>query len=112
MSFSISVTVDTRELERITGNLDGATDAVVRELAFEVDGWAKTFAPVDTGALRDSIDTQPMNNAWYRIAPHVDYAIYQEFGTYKMAAHPFLTPAAERVMSKFMSPATWMPLFK
>ena len=32
----------------------------------------------------------------------VDYGIYQEFGTTKMAAHPFMTPAAEAVRQPFL----------
>jgi len=52
-----------------------------------------------------------MGQAWQRIQPEVEYAIYQELGTYKMRAHPFLSPAAETIYSKFVDPATWAPLF-
>ena len=31
------------------------------------------------------------------------YGIYQEYGTYKMATHPFMTPAAEAVRPSFMA---------
>jgi len=33
MSFSITVTVDTQELERIAAQLDGKTDTVVKNIA-------------------------------------------------------------------------------
>lgn len=75
------------------GLYDGVTDAsnLIRDEA-------KTLAPVDTGALRDSIDAtvvrgiqnvmasdQPMKvsalSVTGTIAPHVDYAAYVEFGT-------------------------------
>ena len=49
-------------------------------------------APVDTGALRASITSKPAGMRC-DIGTNVEYAIYQEFGTYKMAAHPFLVPA-------------------
>ena len=111
MSFSISVTVDTAELERIAGQLDTKSSEVIRTLGFKAEGYAKTYAPVDTGALRDSIHTIDMQPAWVRVQPEVYYAIYQELGTYKMAAHPFLTPAIEQISGEFLSPETWQPLF-
>jgi hypothetical protein len=33
----------------------------------------------------------------------VTYGIYQEFGTYKMRAHPFMVPAADAVVDEFMA---------
>ncbi len=53
---------------------------------------AKAKAPVDTGHLRESITSQA-DGLHCDIGTNVEYAIYQEFGTYKMAAHPFLVPA-------------------
>lgn len=53
---------------------------------------AKAKAPVDTGQLRNSITSQA-NGLSCDIGTNVEYGIYQEFGTYKMAAHPFLVPA-------------------
>jgi HK97 gp10 family phage protein len=35
------------------------------------------------------------------VAPGVNYAYFQEFGTSKMAAHPFLTPAVEKADEDF-----------
>lgn len=57
-----------------------------------VCGAAKTKAPVDTGRLRSSISSMA-DGLQCEIGTNVEYAIYQEFGTYKMAAHPFLFPA-------------------
>lgn len=57
-----------------------------------VEGEAKALAPVDTGALRDSITSQPAGMQC-DIGTNIEYAIYQEFGTYKMRAQPFLVPA-------------------
>lgn len=112
MSFSISVTVNTSELERIANQLDAKTADVIRILGFEGLGYSKTYAPFDTGALKASLEVTMIEPAWARISPHVHYAIYQELGTYKMAAHPFLTPAIEQIANKFLSPATWQPLFR
>jgi len=49
---------------------------------------------VDFGALDDML-RQPAEAVWY-VRDGVEYGIYQEFGTVKMAAKPFLRPAVER----------------
>lgn len=58
----------------------------------EVEGEARAKAPVDTGRLRESITSSP-DGLSCEVGTNVEYAIYQEFGTYKMKAHPFLIPA-------------------
>lgn len=60
---------------------------------------AKSLCPVDTGHLRDSISKRAAGNSC-DIGTNVEYGIYQEFGTYKMAAHPFLYPALENKVSE------------
>lgn len=57
-----------------------------------VEGDARAMAPIDTGRLRSSIVSQAEGLSC-GIGTNVEYAIYQEFGTYKMKAHPFLVPA-------------------
>ena len=61
----------------------------------KAETYAKLLAPVDTGNLRNSITHQQLDEDTEIIATNVSYAPYQEFGTSKMAAHPFLRPAAE-----------------
>jgi HK97 gp10 family phage protein len=56
---------------------------------------AKQHAPVDTGALRGLITpARPSVNEADAIS-HAEYSIYQEVGTWKMAAHPFMRPALD-----------------
>jgi HK97 gp10 family phage protein len=60
---------------------------------------AKLLSPVDTGYLRRSIRRKTDskgNGAIGRVWTTTEYAIYQEFGTSKMKAHPFMRPALER----------------
>ncbi|MFA5154420.1 MAG: hypothetical protein WC554_17885, partial [Clostridia bacterium] len=44
------------------------------------------------------------------VGPCVDYAMPVEFGTSKMAAQPYLVPAAESVSQKFNSGERWKGL--
>ena len=110
MSVSISVTVDTRELERIANQLEVKKHEVGRMIGPKAESYAKGFAPVDTGWLRSSLQSFMVGKAVARIQSDANYDIYQELGTYKMAAHPFLTPSIEQIAGRFLSPATWSPL--
>jgi HK97 gp10 family phage protein len=61
---------------------------------------AKELAPVRTGALRESIETnvnERSGKAWVQIKPGKtrDYAYYVEKGTSKMEDQPFLGPATQ-----------------
>ena len=91
------IVLDTKVLDRIAKNLDKDADQIVHGLALEVEGYAKIFAPVDTGALKSSINTKREKEKVYRVEDGVEYGIYQELGTSKMAAQPFMMPAVERI---------------
>ena len=56
---------------------------------------AKQKAPVDTGNLRGSINKPPATPSGVEVISPAEYSIYQEFGTYKMAAHPYMRPALD-----------------
>lgn len=66
-----------------------------------VEGEAKTLCPVSTeatrpggphGELRASITSQPHGQSC-DVGTNKEYGMYVEFGTYKMAAQPYLVPA-------------------
>lgn len=65
------------------------------EHAEQVAEYAKALAPVDTGALRDSIEVVKVDDLNYQIVATAEYAIDVELGTSRQAAEPFLFPAAE-----------------
>lgn len=131
---NLTWTLDTKELDRIVKNCDMKAEQVIRHLAFEVEGIAKQLAPYDTTALRNSIYTVTEKDDNYtdasnaakdkrpgvetephpkpgkgeaRVGPCVEYGQYQEFGTSKMAAQPYLTPAVEKVRTKFEDGSTY-----
>ena len=58
------------------------------------------LAPVDTGRLKGSITGRSDADTAY-IGTNVYYGIYQEYGTYKMAAHPFLKPGIMDNMDEY-----------
>ena len=55
---------------------------------------AQANCPVDTGYLRDSAFMQALASDVF-FGFNAEYASYVEFGTYKMAAQPYLRPALD-----------------
>lgn len=75
---------------------------VVQKTASGIENDAKQFAPVDTGALRNSISAT-VRSLHAEIGPTVNYAPYIEFGTWRAAPQPFMGPAADRHTAAFVS---------
>ena len=74
----------------------------VNQTADAVASGARASAPVDTGALRSSISVSGTGTT-AQVTTGVDYAIFQEYGTHKMPAHPFMTPAAEAQRGRWLA---------
>lgn len=68
-------------------------DAAVQGAGIDCQAGAKQACPVDTGRLRASIQYAKTGEAACQVGTNVEYAVYVEMGTYKMAARPFLSPA-------------------
>jgi HK97 gp10 family phage protein len=82
-----------RKLEALAQQLRGNLDKAVQAVAEQAIGEVMVRAPVDTGALKASIHVEPKTTDNERtVADGVNYGIYQEFGTVKMAARPFMLP--------------------
>jgi HK97 gp10 family phage protein len=64
-------------------------------VSLEVLADAVRLVPVDTGALRDSLDRK-IDGMVARIGSGLHYAGYVEHGTEKMEAEPYLRPALYR----------------
>ncbi len=83
--------------------LTGPSGPVAQEIAKRgefVASTARTLAPVDTGRLRSSITTEmsrDFRGVVCYVGSNTEYAIYQELGTSRMPAHPFLVPALGRL---------------
>lgn len=94
--------LDTRRLDQIIAAHPQRAGEIVRGAAFAVEGKAKTLAPVDTGALKNSLHTEMRGKLTAVVADGVEYGIYQEFGTSRMGAHPFLVPAVEWIRPRWV----------
>ena len=87
-----------RKLDSMGGNVLDALGKAVEQTTQVAISDAQTNVAVDTGMLKQSIvhgsdvvhNTDSVTGI---VGTSVHYAIYQEMGTVKMAAHPFLMPA-------------------
>ena len=101
--------VDVSELNRLAFDLGAAglkatvqARRVIAKTAHDIEGTAKQMAPVDTGAMRNSIGAD-VRGLSAEIGPTVSYAPYVEFGTSRMAPHAFMGPALDRHTPDFVS---------
>jgi HK97 gp10 family phage protein len=96
MPIQITIRAETAALQSKTAALGGLKEAAGELAAATVAERAVELVPVDTGELRGSISHQRMGDGWAVVAsaPH---AAYIEYGTSKMAAQPYLRPAAQGV---------------
>ena len=108
---------------QIVAMLHTTTAEVVRKTAFDIEAEAKNRAAVDTGNMAASTYAVTSESSDYGgggqhllppipavendhtayVAVGANYGIYQEMGTHKMAAHPFLIPALEACREGFMA---------
>lgn len=100
----ISATIEVKfdNLPKLTPALNRRVEQIVEGAAFACEGQAKAFAPVDTGTLRNSIQASPESPKSWIVAVGVDYGVHQEFGTGRIPAHPYMTPATENVRPIFL----------
>lgn len=98
----MTMRVRSNHFPQIMATLPERADQIVAKTALDLEGWAKNFAPVDTGTLRASIQAIKIGLAHWKVQVLVHYGAYVEFGTVKMAAQPFLQPALNKVRPAFL----------
>jgi hypothetical protein len=95
-------------IKSIQRAFEGALSEIVLIGALPIENEAKLLAPVDTGALRDSINSRIISSSSTRalagVGPHVPYGARIEFGFvgadsrgrhYNQGPQPYLRPAFE-----------------
>lgn len=98
------VYLDTALLDKITAEMQPKAAAVVNKYGLAMATEAAKAAPVDTSALRNSLlsESKMTDDLTYTISDGVEYGVWQEFGTSRIPAHPFLVPAVENWTARFL----------
>lgn len=96
----VRIVFDQAGLSELFESTDGPAGKWLKKQGIKVQRRAKQNAPVDTGRLRSSIAEElgrEGSDLVERIGTDVEYALFQEVGTSKMAAQPYLRPALDAV---------------
>ena len=106
------VVIETKALDKLTAEMKPKAAKIVKTYGNMMTSTAITLAPVDTGNLINTIssNSQMVDELTYRIQDATEYGIFQEIGTSKMAAQPFIVPAVENWRDKFLK--AFSELFK
>ena len=95
------------KLQSDLSKLADAADDIVREAllttAADIVNLSKQLAPVDTGALKESISADPVSSTRVLIGSDRDYSPFVEYGTSQSPAQPYLTPAFAQSVPTFQA---------
>lgn len=91
------------ELDNATNTMQAMAKSAVKKTGLDTVAQAQALAPVDTGALKNSIGVDfDADGYGFEAGPTVNYGGYVEYGTSRMAPQPYLGPAFERTSEQFV----------
>jgi HK97 gp10 family phage protein len=98
LTFDIRIDVGgaKNKINIIRKNIPRAEAASAEAIVDHVWPTAQRLVPVDTGFLWSSIKGKTSGGS-FEVKASARYASFVEFGTSKMAAQPFMTPAVESI---------------
>jgi len=79
---------------------DDKIEALLENIAIDVNNEAKILCPFRTGNLKASITYVPLRKYLWGVGTNVEYAEYVERGTYKMRERPYLRPALDIIKAR------------
>lgn len=105
--FSVTTSLDTKGLDRITAGIPKRVRDVLRLTAFKIEGRAKEKERpfIDTGNLVGSIrpDFKELRQFKARVGASAEYAPFIEFGTRHFQGRFFLTKSLEEESGDFVA---------
>lgn len=102
MGFQYKTEIVFDNIGRVAAAAAAAAGLAVAKAAHDIEARAKNAAPVDTGFLKSSIRADQEGPFTWRVDVQAEYGGYVEFGTSRMAARPYFTPAVEFVRPSFI----------
>lgn len=90
--------------EQLEREVENEAKEVIKEATLKTERDAKLLAPVDTGYMRNSIQSTFEEGGLKGIVTaNAEYSIFLEFGTSRQPAQPFLFPSFNSNLQKFLS---------
>lgn len=99
----LKVKVANNRLPKLNSQLRERALKIIQDGAQQTADMAKSLAPVDTGFLRGSIHVETQDSGHAQVVVEASYGQFVEYGTVKMAAQPYLTPAVELVKPQLIN---------
>jgi HK97 gp10 family phage protein len=96
MTITIRIVTESKALESVAANAPQVDGLIAEAASAAIQAGAQANAPVRTGFLRGSI-SRIVQGGKFVVEALASYAGFVEYGTRRMAARPYLTPAAESV---------------
>lgn len=91
---NVQIVVGLNILPQLAGQLDATVESALDKGTAVTLATSQQMARVDTGRMRSDVTIQ--RGAGSRVMTwNAGYTGYNEFGTYKMSAQPFVRPGAE-----------------
>lgn len=92
----VDMKLTNNKLPGLSATLQNAVASLIEQAAQTTALEARQRVPVDTGRLKEGIRVEQQGKFAWRVTSKKFYGRFHEYGTVKMAAHPFMTPAARR----------------
>ena len=100
MGINLKVDFSPRFEKIVKGNVLEYADKALTRTIVEGESVCIKEAPIDTGTLRRSIGTSHPNMGTVCLTCGVKYWFYQQYGTSKMKANPFVSRTANQIKNK------------
>lgn len=98
MSMTIKVDYSEHFHKVVGAKIDEIVDEALKRVIVESDSICQREAPVRTGTLRRSIGPDHPKKGTVCLTCGVEYWYYNQYGTSKMKANPFVTRTAKQII--------------
>lgn len=95
------IVVDENNIDEVKMISDIACKRALEKWGQSYENHAKSYAPVDTGRLRNSIEHHAEGDDTMVVQTDVEYAVYQELGTSKQSGTPYMRPAGNNHLAEY-----------
>jgi HK97 gp10 family phage protein len=99
---SVTIHIKANRFAAIAQQFHAEASQVVRKTTLDVEAGAKRLVPVDTGLLRNSIQSEMEGDLTGVVFTAVNYSVFVEYGTSRQSSQPYMTPALEAERHNFV----------
>lgn len=92
-----------KKITKVRKAIPNETQRIVKRHGGLLQAEAMRLVAVDTATLKRSIELEIQDGGYTaKVAPHTDYAVYQEYGTRFMPGKPYIRPSFYNRIKPFL----------